>query len=88
MTRLIDRCTRLVFETPLLIGKRALVVAVEPWGLCLREKGRRSDSLSITWAQIWNRAAIIAAEEARAERERQHSRKGRNIHKERMSSSS
>jgi hypothetical protein len=61
MTRLIARRTRLVFETPLRIGKRPLIVAVEAWGLRLREKGRRHD-LAITWAQIWNRAAIIAAE--------------------------
>lgn len=39
MTRLIDRRRRLVLETPLLIGKRPLVVLVEPWGLTLREKG-------------------------------------------------
>lgn len=68
MTRLIDRQRRLVLETPLLIGKRPLVVLVEPWGLRLREKGRRRHSLSITWAQVWNRAAIIAAEQKRAER--------------------
>ena len=68
MTRLIARRTRLVLETPLLIGKRPLIVAVEPWGLRLREKGRRRESLSITWAQVWNRAAVIAAERKRAER--------------------
>lgn len=68
MTRLVDRRTRLVFETPLLIGKRPLIIAVEPWGLRVREKGRRAQGLSITWAQIWNRAAIIAADEKRAKR--------------------
>ncbi len=68
MTRLIVRRTRLVLETPLLIGKRPLIVTVEPWGLRLREKGRRRQSLSITWAQVWNRAAVIAAERKRAER--------------------
>jgi hypothetical protein len=67
MTRLIARRTRLVFETPLRIGKRPLIVAVEAWGLRLREKGRRHD-LTITWAQIWNRAAIIAADARRTER--------------------
>jgi hypothetical protein len=67
MTRLIDRRRRLVLETPLLIGKRPLIVRVEPWGLKLREKGLRAESLSITWAQVWNRAAIIAAEKKRAE---------------------
>ncbi len=67
MTRLIDRRTRLVFETPLLIGKRPLIVVVEPWGLRIRQKGRRHQGLSITWAQVWNRAAIIAAERKRGE---------------------
>jgi hypothetical protein len=61
MTRLVDRRRRLVLETPLLIGKRPLVVVVEPWGLALRQKGCHQN-LSITWAQVWNRAAIIAAE--------------------------
>ena len=56
MTRLIDRRRRLVLETPLLIGKRPLVVVVEPWGLALRQKGCHQN-LSITWAQVWNRAA-------------------------------
>jgi len=68
MTRLIDRRTRLAFETPFLIGKRPLIVVVEPWGLRIREKGRRRLALSITWAQVWNRAAIIAAEQKRAEK--------------------
>ena len=65
MTRLIDRRRRLVLETPLLIGKRPLVVLVEPWGLALRQKGCHQN-LSITWAQVWNRAAVIAAERNRA----------------------
>ena len=51
----------------LLIGKRPLIVAVEPWGLRLREKGRRRHGLYITWAQVWNRSAVIAAERKRAE---------------------
>jgi hypothetical protein len=76
MTRLIDRRRRLVFETPLLIGKRPLVVLVEPWGLDLRPKGCRH-SLTITWAQVWNRAAIIAAEQKRAERSKRGSMKGK-----------
>jgi hypothetical protein len=67
MTRLIDRRRRLVLETPLLIGKRPLVVVVQPWGLVLRQKGCHQN-LTITWAQVWNRAAIIAAEDKRAER--------------------
>ena len=80
MTRLIDRRTRLVLETPLLIGKRPLVVHVEPWGLGLRQKGYRQ-SLSISWAQVWNRAAIIAAEQKRAERSKRGSRKGKGFAK-------
>ena len=67
MTRLIERRRRLVLETPLLFGKRALVVLVEPWGLALRLKGCHQP-LPITWAQVWNRAAIIAADRKRAER--------------------
>ncbi len=55
-----------MLETPLLIGKRPLVVLVKPWGLALRQKGLHQ-SLSITWAQVWNRAAMIAAERKRAE---------------------
>ena len=74
MTRLIDRTRRLVFETPLLIGKRPLVVRVEPWGLGLRQKGSQW-CRSITWAQVWNRAAIIAVELKRAERSKRGSRK-------------
>jgi hypothetical protein len=50
MTRLIDRRRRLVLETPLLIGKRPLVVLVEPWELALRQKGCHQN-LSIKWAQ-------------------------------------
>jgi hypothetical protein len=78
MTRLIDRRRRLVLETPLLIGKRPLVVLVEPWGLALRQKGCHQN-LSITWAQVWNRAAIIAAErslESRRSRRKAISVKG------------
>jgi len=67
MTRLIDRRRRLVLETPLLIGKRPLVVLVEPWGLALRQKGCHQN-LPITWAQVWNRAALIAAEQKRGEK--------------------
>ena len=79
MTRLIARRTRLVFETPLRIGKRPLIVAVEALGLRLREKGWRYD-LAITWAQIWNRAAMIAAEtklrEKRGSRKKSIAKKG------------
>jgi len=80
MTRLIDRRRRLVFETPLLVDKRPLVVLVEPWGLGLRQKGCHW-CLSITWAQVWNRAAIIAAEQRRAERSQRGARKGKSFPK-------
>lgn len=80
MTRLIDRQRRLVFETPLLVGKRPLVVLVEPWGLGLRQKGCH-ESLTITWAQVWNRAAIIAADQRRAERSKRGSRKAKGFAK-------
>jgi hypothetical protein len=68
MTKLIHRRRRLMFEAPFLVGKRPLVVTVEPWGLSLREKARRSEGLPITWAQIWNRASIIAADRRHQER--------------------
>jgi hypothetical protein len=67
MTRLIDRQRRLVLETPLLIGKRPLVVVLEPWGLALRQKGCHQ-GFSITWAQVWNRAGVIAAEQRLAQK--------------------
>lgn len=76
MTRLIDRRRRLVFETPFLVGKRPLVVLVHPWGLGLRPKACRR-SLTISWAQVWNRAAIIAAEQKRAHRTNKGSMKGK-----------
>lgn len=68
MTKLIHRRTRLVFERPFLVGRRPLVMTVEAWGLRLREKGFRERGLSITWAQIWNRAAMIAADAQHAAR--------------------
>lgn len=77
MTKLSDRRRQLVFETPLLIGKRALVVLVEAWGLGLRPKGCRRN-INITWAQVWNRAAIIAAEQKRAERSKRGSKYRKN----------
>lgn len=83
MTRLIDRRRRLVFETPFLIGKRPLIAAIEPWGLRLREKGRRGSALPITWAQVWNRAAMIAAE-VRAQSRKTNSTNRRILRKEKM----
>jgi hypothetical protein len=43
---------------------RPLVVNIEASGLQLGEKGRRS-KLAISWAQVYNRAAEIAADRAR-----------------------
>jgi hypothetical protein len=67
VTKLVRRKRRLVLETPLRLRGRALIVQVDPAGLKLREKGCR-DPLEITWAQVYNRAAEIAAERARQER--------------------
>ncbi len=64
MTELVRRKRRLVFETPYRIRGRAVIVHVEAAGLRLREKGCRAGTLEITWAQIYNRAAQIAAERA------------------------
>lgn len=66
MTELIKRKTRLILETPCLIRGRPVIAQVEASGLRLREKGRRF-TLEISWAQIYNRAAEIAAERSRRE---------------------
>jgi hypothetical protein len=77
VTALVRRKRRLVLETPYRIQGRALIVHVERWGLRVREKGRRS-ILDITWGQVYNRAAEIAAELARQEkRERQRTKRRR-----------
>lgn len=65
MTELVRRKRRLVLETPYRIRGRAVIVHVEAGGLRFREKGCRAGVLEITWAQIYNRAAEIAAERAR-----------------------
>ena len=65
MTELVRRKRRLVLETPYRIRGRAVIVHVEASGLKLREKGCRAGLLEITGAQIYNRAAEIAAERAR-----------------------
>lgn len=67
MIALLERKSQLSLETPYLIGRRPMVVHVEPWGLRLREKGC-SHALEITWAQIHNRAALIASDKAREAR--------------------
>lgn len=68
MTKLVRRKRLLVLETPYAIRGRALVVQVEGYGLKLREKGCR-DHLEITWAQVYNRAAEIAADRTRQQRQ-------------------
>ena len=75
MTELVRRERRLVLETPYRIRGRALIVHVEAAGLRIREKSCRVGTLEITWAQIYNRAAEIAAERARQQvRERKMGR--------------
>jgi len=62
VTKLTGRKRRLVLETPFMTRGRAVVVHVEASGLKLREKGQRTN-LEISWAQVYNRAAEIAAVE-------------------------
>jgi hypothetical protein len=71
--KLIQRKRRLVVETPCVIRGRPLVVDVEASGVRLREKGRRS-KIDISWAQIYNRAAEIAADRLREARRQRRSR--------------
>jgi hypothetical protein len=66
LTELIKRKTQLILETPYLVRSRPMIAQVEASGLRLREKGRRF-TLEISWAQIYNRAAEIAAERSRRE---------------------
>ncbi len=67
MRKLTQRKRRLVVETPCVIRGSPLVVDVEVSGLQLREKGRRS-KIKLSWAQIYNRAAEIAADRLREAR--------------------
>jgi hypothetical protein len=65
------RC--LALETPFLVRGRPIIAHVEAYGLRLREKGR-CFFLEMSWAQIFNRAAEIAAEQSQKQkRERQKS---------------
>jgi hypothetical protein len=67
------RKRRLVLETPYLVRGRPIIAHVEAFGLRLREKGRRF-FMEISWAQIFNRAIEIAAEQGRrGRRERRKS---------------
>ena len=61
MTNILRRKRKLILETPFLAGRRPMIVHVEPFGLRLRAK-RSRHALEITWAQIFNRAAVIASE--------------------------
>lgn len=63
MTSILKRKRKLILETPFLIGRRPMIVQVEPYGLRLRPK-RSRHAFEITWAQIFNRAAAIAADAA------------------------
>ena len=75
MTELVRRKRRLVLQTPYRTRGRAVIVHVEAAGLRMREKGCRAGTLEITWAQIYNRAAEIAAERTRQQvRERKMGR--------------
>ncbi len=65
MTSILRRKRKLVLETPFLIGRRPMIVHVEPFGLRLRVKRSRY-ALEITWAQVFNRAATLAAERKHA----------------------
>lgn len=67
MTNLMKRKTRLILETPLDIRGRQVIAHVELAGLKLRLKGCRY-AYDISWAQIYNRAALLAAEAAREKR--------------------
>jgi hypothetical protein len=67
MTDPLARKTRLVILTPYTERGRNIIAEVKPWGLELREKGRRF-RMEITWGSIYHRAAEIAADKARAER--------------------
>jgi hypothetical protein len=74
--KLTQRKRRLIVETPCVIRGRPLVVDVEASGLQLREKGRRS-KIDISWAQIYNRAAEIAADRLREARRQRRSKSQR-----------
>jgi len=71
--QLTQRKRRLIVETPCVIRGRHLVVNVEVSGLQLREKGRRS-KIDISWAQIYNRVAEIAADRLREARRQRGSK--------------
>jgi len=65
VTSILERKTKLEFETPFSVRRRPMVARVEPWGLALREKGCRHE-VNVSWAQIYNRACLNAADNRRA----------------------
>lgn len=67
MTDLLTRKTRLSLKTAYTEKGREIIAEVHPWGLEMREKGRRY-RMPITWGSIYHRAAEIAADKVRAER--------------------
>lgn len=69
MTDITKRRTRLVILTPYTERGREIIAEVHPWGLELREKGRRH-RMSIPWGSIYHRAAEIAADKLRADRKK------------------
>ena len=76
MTSILKRKKKLIFETPFLIGRRPMIVQIEAHGLRVRPK-RSRHAFEISWAQIFNRAAAIAAEAAiRSDRALKHADAG------------
>lgn len=69
LTDIQKRKTRLVILTPYRERGREIIAEVKPWGLEMREKGRRL-RYPIPWGSIYHRAAELFAEEAQRERKR------------------
>lgn len=67
MTALSKRKSRLMFTTDCIVQHREIVAAPEPLVLNLRLKGKRT-TYSINWITIYEHAAQIAADRARAEK--------------------
>ena len=77
MTSILKRKRKLILETPFLIGRRPMIARVESFGLRLRRK-RSRHALEISWAQIFNRAAAVAAEAAIKSRRKDRNANPRN----------
>lgn len=76
MTDLTKRKTRLVILTPYTERGREIIAEVKPWGIELREKGRRL-RYPIPWGSIYHRAAEIYVEEQRREKARRREERKR-----------